>query len=49
MGLLFHPFKLIILVGAGFTAGVIYERGVLGDKCETRGGEMEQGVCIGAK
>lgn len=49
MGLLFHPFKLIILVGAGFTAGLVYERSVLGDKCVARGGQMEQGVCIGAK
>lgn len=49
MGLLFHPFKLIILVSAGFMAGVVFERGALGDKCELRGGSMEQGVCIGAK
>jgi len=49
MGLLFHPFKLVILIGAGFVAGLVYERSVLGDKCENSGGTMEKGVCIGAQ
>lgn len=49
MGLLFRPFRLIILIGAGFLAGLMFERNSMSDRCADRGGAVARGICIGAK
>lgn len=49
MGLLFHPFRLILIVGGGFVAGLLYERSAMNDRCIERGGSVDRGTCVGVK
>ncbi len=49
MGLLFRPFRLILIVGAGFLAGLLFERSSMTDRCLDRGGAVERGICVGVK
>ncbi|MHA6266299.1 hypothetical protein [uncultured Aliiroseovarius sp.] len=49
MGLLFRPFRLILIVGAGFLAGLLFERNSMTDRCLDRGGAVDRGICIGGK
>ncbi|MCI2395104.1 hypothetical protein [Aliiroseovarius sediminis] len=49
MGLLFRPFRLILIIGAGFLAGLLFERNAMTDRCLDRGGAVDRGICTGAK
>ena len=49
MGLLLHPFRLILIVGAGFVAGLMFERSSMNDRCLDRGGSVDRGICTGVK
>ena len=43
--MLFRPFRLLILLGIAFIAGILYERGEIKARCEQVGGDMESGFC----
>ena len=43
--MLFRPFRLLILLGIAFIAGILYERGEIKTRCEQVGGDMESGFC----
>ena len=43
--MLFRPFRLLILLGIAFIAGILYERGEVKARCEQVGGDMESGFC----
>ena len=47
MGLLFRPFRLILIIAAGFWAGLLFERNMMIDRCLDRGGSVDRGVCVG--
>lgn len=46
---MFRLFRFIILLGAVFVSGILYERNGMADNCLDRGGNVVKGICIGAQ
>ena len=46
---MFRLMRFIVLLGAVFVAGILYERNGMADNCLDRGGHVVKGICIGAK
>jgi hypothetical protein len=46
---MFRLLRILILLGAVFVAGILYERNGMTDNCLDRGGNIEKGICIGAR
>ncbi|MEE4187091.1 MAG: hypothetical protein V2I76_01410 [Roseobacter sp.] len=45
---MFKPIRLVILLGAAFLAGLLFERYNSSEKCVQAGGSMDAGLCRGA-
>ncbi len=48
-GLLLRPFRTLIVVGIAFVAGFLYAGSRADELCQNAGGEMQSGICYGAK
>lgn len=47
--MVFRPVRWVILLGAAFVAGLVYERSEARTRCLDMGGVMDGALCIGAK
>jgi len=41
--------RILVLLGAVFVAGILYERNGMADNCLDRGGHVVNGICLGAR
>ncbi|MDW3224514.1 MAG: hypothetical protein R8G34_16820 [Paracoccaceae bacterium] len=46
---MFRPIRTLILIGIAFVSGIIFARELQRDTCIDRGGEMSDGICLGAE
>ena len=49
MRFLFRPIRTIVLIGAAFLGGVVYEKSSHADRCLNAGGSVKTGLCEGAR
>ena len=49
MRFLFRPIRTIVLIGAAFLGGVVYEKSSHADRCLNAGGNVKTGLCEGAR
>lgn len=45
MRLLLRPVRSLLLIGAAFLAGMIYEKTEAVKRCDAHGGQLEKGIC----
>ncbi|WP_187430537.1 hypothetical protein ROLI_036670 [Roseobacter fucihabitans] len=46
---MFRPIRSLILIGVAFVAGVFFEQATHRQACIDRGGDMSEGICLGAE
>ncbi len=44
-----RPIRTLVLITIAFGAGLLFERFQQNDMCQSRGGAMSEGICIGVE
>jgi hypothetical protein len=44
---MFRPIRTLLMIVVAFYAGKVFEASAYADLCESRGGAMSEGLCLG--